>query len=67
MLKLWVNGEERELAAPCALDQALKSLGHERGRFAVAIDGDFVPRHAYASFAINGGEHLEILTPMQGG
>lgn len=67
MLKLWVNGEPKVLAAPCVLNEALRSLGHGQGRFAVAVNGEFVPRHTHASYPINGGEHLEILAPMQGG
>ena len=67
MLSLSVNGSARELAADCSLAEALTSLGFEGRRFAVAVDGTFVPRHRHGEFRLGGGEALEVLAPMQGG
>ncbi len=67
MLQLTVNGKKIELEGPCMLDKVLKELGHEGRQFAVAVDGDFVPRESHASYALEGGEALEVLSPMQGG
>ena len=67
MLNLIVNGEPVTLREPCVLTQALREMGREDLHFAVAVDGTFVPRHAYATFPLKGGERLELLAPMQGG
>ncbi len=67
MLQLTVNGQPQALEAPCPLAEALPRLGFSGGFFAVAINGAFVPKSRYASFALQGGESLEVLSPMQGG
>lgn len=67
MLELTVNGEKARLEEACPLDQALKKLGFEGGHFAVALNGEFVPRSTYRHCEIQGGESLEVLSPMQGG
>ena len=67
MLKLQVNGEPRELDQPCPLTEALTAWGHQGRRFAVAIDGEFVPRGRYDQVTLRGGESIEVLSPMQGG
>jgi len=67
MLQLTVNGEKRTLKHSLALADALPHLGFEGRFFAVAVNGDFVPRHQYPSFQLIGGESLEVLSPMQGG
>lgn len=67
MLQLKVNGEERSLPAPGNLAEALPRLGFEGGFFAVALNGDFVPRGRYAAVHLKSGDALEVLSPMQGG
>ena len=67
MLKLIVNGQPQELTEACPLGQALEGLGYQGRRFAVAVNGDFVPRHQYNDYQLKGGENLEVLSPMQGG
>ncbi|CAM2008013.1 sulfur carrier protein ThiS [Acanthopleuribacter pedis] len=67
MIELTLNGEAGQLAKPMRLDEFLADRGfHGRG-FAVALDGDFVPRSRYADVTLRGGESLEVLSPMQGG
>ena len=66
-MRLTVNGEAVELEGPCILEEALLELGHEGRHFAVAVDGNFVPRGRYASLCLQGGEQVEVLKPMQGG
>ncbi len=68
MLALKVNGGDHQLdGSQRPLVQLLSELGYEGSHFAVAVNGDFVPRGQYASFQIQGGEALEVLSPMQGG
>lgn len=67
MIELTVNGTPKPLPAPCVLRKALDELGFQGRHFAVAVNGRFVPRHQYEAFHIEGGEALEVLSPMQGG
>jgi len=67
MLKLSVNGKSRELEDSCSLSDALSRLGFHGRQFAVAVNGAFVPKHRHPQLRLEGGEALEILTPMQGG
>jgi len=67
MLKVKLNGEPVQLKEACMLAQALDLWGHHGRHFAVAVNGDFIPRHQYEDFPLKGGEELEVLSPMQGG
>ena len=67
MPRLLVNGKTVAFEEPCTLEQALRTLGHRGRTFAVAVDGAFVSRDRYATFRLDGGESLEVLSPMQGG
>jgi len=67
MLELTVNGETAQLEGPINLAEALPIWGYDQPYFAVAVNGEFVPRRQYPQVQLNGGEKLEILTPRQGG
>jgi sulfur carrier protein len=64
-----LNGQTSELCAGDTLAAALRRLGLEldaRG-VAVAVDGEVVPRTAWASFELPDDARVEVLTAMQGG
>lgn len=64
-----VNGKQHEHRAGEALSAVLQLLGlslEARG-VAVAVDGEVVPRAAWATFAVSDGARVEVLTAMQGG
>jgi sulfur carrier protein len=67
MMNLTVNGESRELEPVATVAAALKALGYEGESFAVALNGDFVPRSHYTEQAVKDGDQLEVLFPMRGG
>ena len=68
MIALLINGQPRHLDLEAAnLSTVIAQLGYAGPGFAVAVDGDFVPRSAYESYRLKGGESVEILSPMQGG
>ena len=67
MLELTVNGETMQLDGPTRLVDALLIWGYDRPYFALAVNGEFVPRSQYGRVQLSGGEQLEILTPRQGG
>jgi len=61
-----VNGTEQELTADCSL-AALLLLLEVRGRFAVEIDGELVPRSQHAQRRLQSGERVEIVQAIGGG
>ena len=61
-----VNGEPRELPAGTTLGMLLAQLGI-RGRIAVEVDGEIVPRSGHASRLLRAGERVEIVHAIGGG
>ncbi len=62
-----INGERKELEGPRSLEEAIRVLGYEGARIAVARNDEFVPRGFYATLQLRDGDRLEIVAPMQGG
>ena len=63
-----VNGICRPLAAP-VLAPLLAALGYlpERPGLAVAVNGQVVPRRAWATHPIAAGDRIEVVGAVQGG
>jgi sulfur carrier protein len=64
---LRVNGAPHAVASNCTLAELLDVLGIERGRIAIAVNRDVVPRSAYANHQLAGGDQVEILEAAGGG
>lgn len=64
---VFVNGERREVDGPVTLDQILGLGGRAPRGFAVAVDGEVVPRGAWAASALADGARVEIVGAVQGG
>jgi sulfur carrier protein len=62
-----INGEKQTIQTDQTVEDLLNVLGYEGQSFAVAVEGEFVPREKYGSRIINEGEQIEIVAPMQGG
>ena len=69
MIDVTVNGMARELSPRTTVAQLVATMGgREDGRgVAVAIDGDVVPRSAWASTTLSDGDRVEVLVAVQGG
>lgn len=65
-MRLDVNGTPRDLDA-ATLAEALTALDLGTARVATAVNGRFIPADARADTALEPGDRLEILAPMQGG
>ena len=65
-MQIEVNGEGRDVQGPTLAD-ALAELGWAEARVATALNGDFVPKAVRAETALQHGDRLEVLAPMQGG
>lgn len=64
-----LNGERRDLPAGATVDAAVAASGAPESRrgVAVAVDGEVVPRGAWASTALEDGQQVEVLQAVQGG
>ena len=64
---VWINGEQRELAAGAGVLDALTALGAPGTGVAVAVDGEVVPRADWRATRLADGARVEVLTAVQGG
>lgn len=65
-MRIIINGQPLEVEA-VALDGVILELGFADQRVAVARNGEFVPQGDWAATALEAGDALEVLAPMQGG
>jgi sulfur carrier protein len=65
-MRLIVNGEAREIAA-ARVTELLQELEFAGTHVAVAVNHRVVPRSRWAETMLSGGDHIEIVTPRQGG
>jgi sulfur carrier protein len=63
-----LNGERHDLHEPATVEAAVLAAGAPDGRgVAVALDGEVVPRGAWATTEIREGQEVEVLRAVQGG
>ncbi|WP_160154144.1 sulfur carrier protein ThiS [Microbulbifer sp. ALW1] len=66
-MQLLVNGEQRNFESETSLSELLLQLGYSGETFAVALNGNFVPRATYEQTLLNAGDSLDIVAPVVGG
>jgi sulfur carrier protein len=66
-MKLQINGEPRDVAAPLSLSALLEQLGMKADRVAVELNRNIVPREQWAETSLGDGDHLEIVQFVGGG
>lgn len=66
-MQVWINGRPGELADGARVPDALALLGAPGAGVAVAVDGEVVPRAAWADTPLVDGARVEVLTAVQGG
>ena len=67
MLNVTLNEMEKTLPSSQTLAHALNAWGYQGERFAVALNGEFIPSEHYEQTWLNEGDHLVIFTPIYGG
>jgi sulfur carrier protein len=65
-MSITVNGETQAHVAE-TIAELLTALDFDSGSVAIARNEAFVPRGNYAETAIEAGDRIEIVAPMQGG
>ncbi|MGH9530488.1 MAG: sulfur carrier protein ThiS [Terriglobales bacterium] len=66
-MKIQVNGQERELAAPLSLSNLIEQLGMKEDRVAIELNRSIVPRDQWSQTALSEGDGLEIVHFVGGG
>jgi len=66
-MQLRINGENHQVDQILSLQHLLEKMGYEPKSIAVAINGQFVPRHQYTTWHLQDQQELEVVAPMQGG
>ncbi len=67
-MRVELNGEPLELPEGASVEDAVRASGAVEGRgVAVALDGEVVPRAAWAATALAPGQSIEVLAAIQGG
>jgi sulfur carrier protein len=67
-VRLTVNGEPREVPDGATIDAPVTGqvLG-QAGGIAAAVNGEVVPRGAWAGSRLRDGDQVEVVTAVQGG
>jgi sulfur carrier protein len=66
-MKIQINGEDRDCAAPLSLEALLTQLGMKADRVAVELNRTIVPREEWTRTALKEGDRLEIVHFVGGG
>lgn len=67
MIEVWLNDESRTVDERITLTRALQQWGYACERIAVAINGEFIARGAYADTTLQPRDRLDVVAPVQGG
>jgi sulfur carrier protein len=67
MIKLLLNGAEREFEAPLSVLELLRRTGHAERRVAVEVNREIVPRSEHGARALAPGDRVEIVHALGGG
>ncbi len=65
-LQITVNGEPQALSAPASIATLLDQL-QLKGRLAVEVNGEIVPRGEHAQHSLRAGDRVEIVRAIGGG
>ena len=65
-MKIWINGMEKEDEKDCLLARLIAEM-EIKGRFAVEINGEIIPRAFFQTRVISENDKLEIVTAVGGG
>jgi sulfur carrier protein len=66
-VRLTVNGEPREVPDGATIDALVASVTGQAGGIAAAVNGEVVPRGAWAGSRLRDGDQVEVVTAVQGG
>jgi sulfur carrier protein len=62
-----INGAARQVAEDMSLERAVALISRAAGGVAAAVNGEVVRRSSWPSTRLAAGDHIEVLTAVQGG
>lgn len=66
MKRVSLNGEWQEISTE-QLSDALTLWNYREGKYAVAVNGEFVPRNRYEEIQLRDGDTVDVVAPVGGG
>lgn len=66
MRRVSLNGEWKEIEV-AQLSDALALWDYQNGKYAVAVNGEFVPRSQYSTLELQDGDTVDVVAPVGGG
>ena len=66
-MQLLINGQDTEMPAGLTARQLVERLDLAGARIALEVNGDIVPRSAYAEHRLRDGDKVEIVHAIGGG
>ena len=67
MIQVTINGEPKQLQPDTTIQEMLKTLNYQNEWLGVAINTAFISKTAHDKTIIKEGDHIDILSPIQGG
>jgi sulfur carrier protein len=65
-MDIMINGQQVTIDNQLSLSEILQQQGFQ-GSFALAINGEFIPKSEYTSTTLTAGDALDVLAPISGG
>ncbi|MFO7593804.1 MAG: sulfur carrier protein ThiS [Pseudomonadota bacterium] len=66
-MKIYLNGEARQVPDNCSAAQLVEELGLTDKRIAMEVNMEIVPRSGYDSHTLSEGDKVEIVHAIGGG
>ena len=68
-MQVVLNGKNIEIEAitGTSMVELLKQCGYDQNSIAIAVNGEFLPRHKWQEHLVQSNESIELIAPMQGG
>ena len=66
-MRIFLNGEERELPSPQTVSTLLQATGHADKRIAVEVNLEIIPRGRHDGHALADGDRVELIQAIGGG
>ena len=66
-MKISINGVVSQIDEPVTLAEIASGHKEDDSPFALALNGDFIPKEHYQQIYIKDGDKLDIVSPVGGG
>lgn len=66
-MEIFINGEQKSVAAQITAAQLLKDMGLEGKRLAMEVNEQIVPKSNHQDYILNQGDKIEIVHAIGGG